>query len=213
MKMLFLIRFLIILVMQFNNECSCLASRSCFPARTSSDWGMQQTAREESTSGHYRSHREGKERGYETVACCVMQGLLGTLRFSGQPSARGAATPANEPSRHGLLAWDCKTHTHTHTNAMTRPGFACIPPWDGIKDLSTPPSLSLFLSCSISNQPSCWIIQSKHWPTFTHREHARRKARSGLGLKSWTGARAEREREEEQRTNLCLWSMTDAQVR
>ncbi len=185
---------------------------------------MQQTVREESTLGHYRrerSHREGKSKrqmrvGNSSVLCAA------------RPAGNGTPCPWNAGliladnlwsaeqrlllMSHRDTGWH-ETAKHTHTNAMRRPG--CIleiklksslspsPP-----SLTPPPSLSHSISrslsthppsLSISNQPSCWIIQSKHWPTFTHREHARTKTSSGsAGLEQERWQR-ERERERERR--------------
>ncbi len=107
------------------------------------------------------------------------------------------------------------THTDTHTNATGRPGCACILEI-ALKIFVYPSFPSPSLPLSISNQPSCWIIQSKHWPTSTHREHARTKSSSGSsGLEQERWERDRRGRDERRSVLISAvftWSYIDTHV-
>ncbi len=197
-----------------------MVSRSSFPARTSSGWGMQQTVREESTLGHYRrerSHREGKSKrqmrvGNSSVLCAA------------RPAGNGTPCPWNAGliladnlwsaeqrlllMSHRDTGWH-ETAKHTHTNAMRRPGcileiklksslypsspplsLPLLPP-----SLSTPPPPPL----SISNLQSAQLLNNtKQTLTYFYTQGTcENENQQWIG---WTGARAltEREREREE---------------
>lgn len=117
--------------MQFNNECSFWPPGSVFlHGLPPTEECSKQPERKVHWAiivgnGAIGRGRASVRRGFETVARCVLQGLLGTA-LCGLIIADNLR-PAEQRlllMSHRDTGWH-ETATHTHT--MTRPGFACIP--------------------------------------------------------------------------------------